>query len=134
MKLKNLPVVLLVGSLLLTTGGCSVYSATQQPEKKDISLFRHGTPRSVLLAEFGYPTAQTEHDGKKWDLWRFKQGYSGGVKASRAVGHAAMDVLTLWIWEVAGTPIESAADGTDMAYEVSYDQNHNVDQVITLKK
>ncbi|MDM3265679.1 hypothetical protein OGW15_12310 [Citrobacter sp. Cf039] len=134
MKLKHLAVTILIGGFLLTSGGCSVYNATQQPEKKDISLFRNGTPRSVLLAEFGYPTAQTEHDGKKWDLWRFKQGYSGGVKASRAVGHATMDVLTLGLWEVAGTPIEGAANGTDMAYEVSYDQNKNVDQVITIKK
>lgn len=134
MKLKHLAVTILIGGFLLTSSGCSVYNATQQPDKKDISLFRKGTPRSILLAEFGYPAAQTEHDGTKWDLWRFKQGYSGGVKASRAVGHATMDVLTLGLWEVAGTPIESAADGTDMAYEVSYDQNHNVDQVITLKK
>ncbi|MBS0878389.1 MULTISPECIES: hypothetical protein [unclassified Tatumella] len=130
-----------VSSLLATSflsvsllSGCSVYDATHQPDKKDISLFKNGTPRSDLLAEFGIPTAETQHDGKNWDLWRFTQGYSGGVKASRAVGHGVMDVLTLGIWEVAGTPIESAADGTKMAYEVSYDKNQRVDQVIAIKK
>ena len=119
---------------LLSLSGCSVYDATHQPDKKDISLFRNGTPRSSLLAEFGNPTAQTEHDGKKWDLWSFTQGYSGGVKASRAVGHGVMDVLTLGIWEVAGTPIESAADGTKMSYEVSYDNDQRVNQVVAIKK
>ena len=45
-----------------------------------------------------------------------------------------MDVLTLGIWEVIGTPVESSADGRTMAYEVSYDTSNNVDQVISLKK
>jgi len=108
--------------------------AANQPEKKDISLFKRGTPKSVLLGEFGYPVAQTEHDGHKWDIWRFTQGYSGGAKAGRAAGHATMDVLTLGIWEVIGTPVESSADGRTMAYEVSYDTSNNVDQVISLKK
>ncbi|MBT0731016.1 hypothetical protein [Rosenbergiella nectarea] len=118
----------------LSLSGCSVYDATHQPDKKDISLFKVGTPRSELLAEFGYPSAQTNHDGKTWDLWRFTQGYSGGVKASRAVGHGVMDVLTLGIWEVAGTPIESAADGTQMAYEVAYDKTQRVSDVAAIKK
>lgn len=114
--------------------GCSVYMASQQPDKKDVSLFKRGTPRSVLLGEFGYPMAQTEHDGKKWDVWRFRQGYSDGAKTGRAVGHAAMDVLTLGIWEVAGTPIETAADGNMVSYEIAYDEHGNVSDVILLSK
>lgn len=114
--------------------GCSVYMASHQPDKKDVSLFKKGTPRSMLLGEFGYPTASTNHDGKKWDIWRFKQGYSDGAKTGRAVGHAAMDVLTLGIWEVAGTPIETAADGTEVAYEVAYDNDDNVSDVVLLSK
>ncbi len=106
--------------------------ATQQPEKKDVSLFKKGTPRSILLGEFGYPIAQTEHDGKKWDIWKFTQGYGGGAKAGRAVGHAAADVLTLGLWEVVGTPIESSANGNNVAYEVAYDMHGNVSDVILL--
>jgi len=121
-----------VSVLAITLSGCSVYMATQQPDKKDLSLLQMGTPRSTLLGELGYPQAQTEHDGKKWDIWRFKQGYSGGAKVGRAAGHAAMDVLTLGVWEVVGTPVEAAADGTMVAYEVSYDTSNNVSSIIPL--
>lgn len=113
---------------------CSVYMASQQPDKKDVSLFKKGTPRSVLLGEFGYPMAQTEHDGKKWDIWRFRQGYSGGAKTGRAVGHATMDVLTLGLWEVAGTPIETAADGNMVSYEIAYDNHGNISDVVLLSQ
>lgn len=114
--------------------GCSVYMASQQPDKKDVSLFKRGTPRSMLLGEFGYPIAQTEHDGKKWDIWRFRQGYSDGAKTGRAIGHATMDVLTLGIWEAAGTPIETAADGNMVSYEIAYDDHGNVSDAILLSK
>lgn len=52
----------------------------------------------------------------------------------KLLGHGVMDVLTLGIWEVAGTPIESAADGTKMSYEVSYDNDQRVNQVVAIKK
>lgn len=132
MKLKITLILLFFFTLQIS--GCSVYMASQQPDKKDVSLFKKGTPRSLLLGEFGYPTAQTEHDGKVWDIWRFRQGYAGGAKVGRAVGHAAMDVITLGLWEVAGTPIETAADGNMVSYEVGYDTHGKVSEVILLSK
>ncbi len=66
MKLKITLILLFFFTLQIS--GCSVYMASQQPDKKDVSLFKKGTPRSLLLGEFGYPTAQTEHDGKVWDI------------------------------------------------------------------
>ena len=56
------------------------------------------------------------------------------TKAGRAVFHGAADVLTLGLWEVVGTPTEGAFNGTEMAYEVRYDKEDRVDQVIALKK
>lgn len=115
--------------------GCSVYMATDQPDKKDVDLFKVGTPRSLLLAEFGLPTAaETRDDEKKYEIFAFTQGYGTGAKAGRAVFHGAADVLTLGLWEVIGTPTEGAFDGTEMAYEVRYDSNNVVDQVVLLKK
>lgn len=130
MKIKTAFLVAILSVFSLSS--CSVYMATQQPEKKDVSLFKKGTPRSVLLGEFGYPIAQTDHDGKKWDIWKFRQGYSGGAKTGRTVGHAVADVFTLGLWEVVGTPIESVADGNNVAYEIAYDEHGNVSDVILL--
>lgn len=115
--------------------GCSVFMAAKQPDKKNIELFKVGTPRSMLLAEFGLPTAaETRDDGKKYEIYSFTQGYSTGAKAGRAVFHGAADVLTLGIWEVIGTPTEGAFDGDAMAYEVRYDTDNKIDQIVALKK
>lgn len=81
-----------------------VYGFTTTRQKGSF-IITSCTPSSALLGEFGYPQAQSEHDGKKWDIWRFKQGYSGGAKVGRAAGHAVMDVFTLGLWEVVGTPV-----------------------------
>lgn len=124
--------ILAIIGLYLT--GCSVFMAATQPDKKDIGLFKIGTPRSMLLAEFGLPAVAEERDGKKYKIYVFTQGYSSGAKAGRAVFHGAADVLTLGLWEVIGTPTEGVFDGTEMGYEVSYDENNRIDQAVLLKK
>jgi len=112
--------------------GCSVYMAANQPPAKNIDLFKVGTPRSALLAEFGYPTSTEDKGGKKYDIYRFTQGYSGGAKAGRAVAHGVASVLTLGLWEVIGTPIEAINSGDLTAYEVGYGSDDRVDVVISL--
>ena len=130
MKLMKLSGIIF---LTMSLVGCSVYMAANQPPAKNVDLFKVGTPRSALLAEFGYPTStETKADGKKYDIYRFTQGYSGGAKAGRAVLHGVADVLTLGLWEVIGTPVEAVNDGDLTAYEVSYGKDDRVDQVISL--
>jgi hypothetical protein len=123
--------VLLITAAFLFTG-CSVYMAANQPPAKNIDLFKVGTPSSALLAEFGYPTSTETKDGKRYDIYRFTQGYSGGAKAARAVGHGVASVLTLGLWEVIGTPVEAVNSGDLTAYEVGYGKDDRVDVVISL--
>lgn len=123
--------LLLVLSIVLFSG-CSVYMAANQPPAKNIDLFKVGTPRSALLAEFGYPTSSEDKGGKKYDIYRFTQGYSGGAKAGRAVAHGVASVLTLGLWEVIGTPVEAINSGDLTAYEVGYGSDDRVDVVISL--
>ena len=119
-------------AILTLCSGCSVYMAANQPPAKNVDLFKVGTPRSALLAEFGYPTSSEVKDGKKYDIYRFTQGYSGGAKAGRAVAHGVASVLTLGLWEVLGTPIEAINSGDLTAYEVGYGSDERVDVVISL--
>lgn len=109
-----------------------MYMAAHQPTEKNVALMKKGTPRAFLVAEFGQPTSTDVRDGKKYDIFRFTQGYSGGAKAGRAFGWGVADVMTLGVAELIGTPVESIADGNVVAYEVSYDKNDYVDQVISL--
>jgi hypothetical protein len=131
--MQKVKALILVGIILLSSG-CSVFMAAKQPDKKNVDLFKVGTPRSMLLAEFGMPTVSELRDGKKYEIYKFVQGYSVGAKAGRAVFHGAADVLTLGLWEVVGTPVEGVFSGDEMAYEVRYDDESRVDQIIALKK
>ena len=106
--------------------------AAKQPGQKNVALFKEGTPRTMLLAEFGYPITETR-EGKKYEIYTFKQGYSTGAKVARALFHGAADVATLGLWEIVATPTESVFTGTDMAFEVSYDDANRINQVVALK-
>jgi len=125
---KLLGIMVLVGLI----SGCSVFMAAHQPNKKNIDLFTPGVHRSDIIGEFGTPTMTEEKDDGRHDIFRFRQGYHTASKVGRAVFHGIADVFTLGLWEVIGTPIESIADGNDMAYEVIYGKDDRVKQVIPL--
>jgi hypothetical protein len=126
------PLVLL--AILITASGCSVYMAAKQPNAKKTSLFQPGTPRNLLLGEFGSPIVSEDREGRKIEIFRFIQGYSTGVKTGRVIFHSVADVFTLGLWEVVGMPTETVFSGSEMAFQVSYDDDDQVDEVIFLKK
>jgi hypothetical protein len=132
--MKKVIGALVVSFFSIGSSGCSVFMAAKQPDAKDVGLFKAGTPRSLLLAEFGLPVASEERGGHKYEIFKFRNGYSAGAKAGRAVFHGAADVLTLGLWEVVGTPTEAAFSGTEMAYRVRYDKSDVVDEVASLKR
>ena len=132
--MRKIYFTLLLIMVLLTQQGCAVFMAARQPSRKDTSLFKVGTPRSLLIAEFGAPSATEERNGKKYEIFRFTQGYSGPAKVGRALFHGTADVFSLGLWEVIGTPAEMVFNGTQTVYEVSYDENNCVDSVNLLKK
>jgi len=108
--------------------------AAKQPPAKKLDLFQTGTPRDILIGEFGSPIVSEEREGKKIEIFRFVHGYSKTVKTSRVIFHSVADVVTLGLWEVVGMPTETVFSGSEMAFQVSYDDSNNVDEVIILKK
>ena len=126
--------ILLMIAALIMSSGCSVYMAAKKPDKKDLSVFDKGTERAYVIAECGQPVYTEAMDGKKRkDIFVFIQGYSDGEKAGRAIVHGAADVLTLGLWEIVATPIESVEDGTQVKVEVCYDEADRVDYVKILE-
>lgn len=124
-----------VVAAFLTAGvsGCAAVKATRQPDKKDLGVLHQGVPRTHVVAELGRPEWTRERDGIITDVFSFKQGYSKGVKATRALAHGAADVVTGGLWEVIGIPAETLADGTDVQVVVSYDNLENVHAVQVIK-
>ena len=127
--LQALSLLLFAAGLSVSLTGCAVARAAQQPDKKNLNVLSPGVPRNHVIAELGPPVYTENGVGTTTDVFAFKQGYSKGVKASRAVAHGAADVLTWGLWEVAGTPIEMLANGTDVKVEVTYDAARNVESV-----
>src|SRR6218665_2353281 len=91
----------------LMISGCSVILAIEQPPKKDLSLIQVGNSSGLLLAEFGGLTSnKPTADGGSIQTYKFRQGYPGWARGLRATVHLAGDIVTLCLWELAGTPIE----------------------------
>lgn len=126
---------LVVSSLLATLlTGCSVFMAAKQPEKKDVDLLRPGTVRAQLISEFGAPVISEFRDGKRYEIFKFIQGYSSGAKAGRAFLHGVANVATLGLWELFGTPTEITFSGDEMAFQVKYNEDDVVEEVAIIKK
>ena len=125
--------LLLLLILSQTLTACSVFMAATQPDAKNASLFMRGTDRSKLLAECGKPqSSEIGDDGKKHEIFVFTQGYSTGNKVGRAIFHGAADVFTLGLWEILATPIESHFDGNKKAFEVIYDANGKIEEILPI--
>ena len=114
--------------------GCAVNKAMNQPDKKDVSVLNKGTPRYEVIGALGKPVdSETTKNGRIIDVFSFIQGYSKGAKAARAFGHGVMDIATLGLWEVVGSPIEAVEDGEKVVVRVRYDKNKTVESVTALK-
>lgn len=126
--------VFAVGVLLvsLAQGGCSVFMAANQPDKKDLGLLTMGTPRNTILQEFGQPLSSRLAGMNRVDLFTFTQGYSKEAKVGRAFAHGTLDVATSGVWEIAGTPTEALFSGKKLSYEVTYDRNDRIQRVVRL--
>lgn len=126
-------VVGMVVALSLLGGGCAVSMATKQPDKKDLSVLRPRVSRSRLIAELGQPTLSERRQGKRVEVFAFRQGYSRAAKTGRALAHGVADVLTVGLWEVIGIPTETYFSGTAVHVEITYDTDDTVSEVLVLE-
>ncbi len=110
-------VVLAYYSSLLT--GCSVGMAMSGEEQKDTSILFPGSPRAVVIAKLGPPETSTKSDdGSYTDSYLIVKG--NAPSTGRAVAHGALDVVTLGLWEVVGTPMEMGAGKEDASRIIIY--------------
>jgi hypothetical protein len=125
--------LLLVLATALSTSGCAVHMAATQPSAKPTGLFRVGTPKEKLIANFGAPTSTIVRNGTTYDVYTFTNGSHGGTKVGKCLLYGLCDLATLGITEVIFTPAECALRSRDKAYEVSYDADGRVASVTCLK-
>ena len=103
-------------------------SGSQNP---DLGAVRTGATRGEIELHLGTPTRSTLLEGgRRADVYEYEIGNE--PSAGRAAGHAVMDVLTLGIWEIVGTPIEGV-QGEKYTATIVYDENDKVVDLRTTK-
>ena len=121
MKWSRLTAMAVAGALLLSApllSGCSVGMAAAGQEDPNLAVCKAGSTRLDVERELGAPRDTTMHDdGTLECVYEYEVGNE--PSPGRAVMHGGLDVLTLGLWEVVGTPIE-ASQGTEYEMTVIY--------------
>jgi hypothetical protein len=104
--------------LMLVLTACSVGMATSGQEDPELSAVQSGAKIHEVERELGRPiSTKTLENGDTENLYRYELGNE--PSAGRAVMHGTMDVLTLGLWELVGTPVEGSM-GTEYEMTVTY--------------
>ena len=106
---------------------CSVYMAAKK-EGVSINEIQQCKTRACLIAK-GAETISSERNKQGELIETYKVRKEKGSVA-RAAMHGVLDIATLGIWEVAGTPIEGAKGKKKFfAIKVYYDKEENIKKV-----
>ncbi len=124
-------VVYCLGFLLLTSG-CSVGMAMSGKKNPNLGAIHEGSSRGEVELQLGSPIRSLTHmDGTRTDIYEYEIGNE--PSAGRAVGHGVMDLLTLGLWEVVGTPIEGV-QGDKYEITLLYDEDDRVQAINNTRK
>jgi outer membrane protein assembly factor BamE (lipoprotein component of BamABCDE complex) len=112
---------------LLCLYGCSVGMALSGKKEPNIGAIKVGSTRGEVEMHLGPPTTSTTfEDGTRIDIYEYELGNE--PSPGRAIGHGVMDVLTIGLWEVVGTPIE-AVQGEKRELTITYDGSDHVKSI-----
>jgi hypothetical protein len=101
-----------------TLSACSVGMAVSGQESPNLAVCRVGADRADVQAQLGMPISERILDnGDSVCTYEYEVGNEPSV--DRAVTHGAMDVFTLGLWELVGTPME-AVQGEKFEMTVTY--------------
>jgi hypothetical protein len=120
----------LLGSLcipMLFSTGCAVGMALSGERQPNLAAFSTGSTRGEVELQLGQSVQTTvREDGGRTDVYQYELGDE--PSAGRAIGHGVMDVATLGLWEVVGTPIE-AVQGDVRRVVIEYDTHDRVQKI-----
>ena len=97
----------------------------------DLSVLRVGASRGEVELQLGPAMNDIiQPNGNHYCTYQYSLGNEPSV--GRAIGHGVMDVLTLGLWEVLGTPIEGVAANTEVhTVVIEYGPDMMLKQVLT---
>jgi hypothetical protein len=117
--------------VLLPLAACSVGMAMSGKPSPNLGAVRQGVARGEVEMHLGPPIqTTTQADGSVTSTYAYEIGNE--PSAGRAMGHAAMDVLTFGAWEIIGTPVEGI-QGEKYHAVVTYGPDSTVKSISTQK-
>ncbi len=121
----------IIALLIILLSGCSVFMAAKK-EGISIDELSQCRTRSCVISKGAVPTkTEKTEEGDTIEAYtvQARKGSTG-----RAVMHGVLDVFTLGIWEVAGTPMEGAmGEKKHYSIKVTYDKDENLKSVEMLQ-
>jgi hypothetical protein len=115
-------------ALLVSTAGCSVYSALTQPPYIDFGAFKLGEQRMRVSEFIGAPKSSVAQapDNHLVDYHEFTSGTPGATRL-RAIGYIIGDAFSFGLGEVIFWPVElTIAKPHDFKAHFSYDRQECV--------
>jgi hypothetical protein len=104
MKMNKICKLVAVALCSLQIASCSVGMALSGKDDPNLSLVKVGASRSVIESQLGEP--KSVKVSRYNTICTYEYSFGDEPDKSRAFMHGTLDVLTLGIWEIAGTPIE----------------------------
>ena len=118
----------ILGLLFAIQCGCSVGMALHGKPEPNLGAIEIGQKRSIVLLNLGQPAKTLQDEAGRIDVFELERG--NAPSAGRAVGHAAMDVLTFGAWEIIGAPVEGFI-GDKFSLTIHYDNEDKVSKMST---
>lgn len=135
LELRRAAIAMMLLVVLMMSSGCSVFMAASRSTKTDISCLRPGENRLAIINSLGPPdTSVKMESGGSHDYYKIAlNAQSKGGKTASVIGHVAMDVLTLGLWEIIGTPLELAVQDKNTTFILNYGPDGNLIDYETIR-
>ncbi len=110
--------------------GCAVGMAMSGSKDPDLTVLRMGASRAEVELQLGPALSEVSLPvGNHYCTYEYSLGNE--PSAGRTVGHVFLDVVTLGLWELVGTPIEMVAANTeDYTVTIEYGPDMKLRQVL----
>ena len=122
--------------MLLVLNGCSsIMAGKRSTYRGDPSVLVTGKTREAVEAELGAPDMSSDLEGgRQRIIYKMDpNAHTRGARNAAVAGHLVADILTLGLWEIAGTPTELAAQDENHHYIVTYNAGKIIESVEVLK-
>ncbi len=126
---RNSIALLVMAAALPALSACSVGMAMSGEEDPNVSVVQSGSTRLDVERELGAPHSSRVLDDNGLEaIYRYELGNEPST--GRAIAWGALDVLTLGLWEVIGTPVEGS-QGEEYEAVIVYNADGIVQSVAT---